>query len=105
MTLDRDQKLAILRRWQDAINRADTLFDPIRRDLGSDPESNLCQSVYGLQEVLTRTTADLLDDGGNWLEWYWLENDLGKKCLDAGKAGNMRSIGNLEGLLEMIELQ
>jgi hypothetical protein len=69
-----------------------------------DPENPLCQAVWRTQEVLTDTTSDLLDDGFEWLSWFWLENDMGRKGLEAGNKDEKRPIRTLDDLVWLLEV-
>lgn len=102
--IDTARKLAILSRWQKAIEEADAHFDPVVDMLRLDPESRVCQAVWRSQEALTATTSDLLDDGLEWLGWYWLENDMGSKGLEAGTKDEKRPVRTLEDLVWLLEV-
>lgn len=102
--IDKTRKLAILTRWQKAIEEADAHFDPVVEMLRLDPENRVCRAVWRTQEALTATTSDLLDDGREWLGWFWLENDMGRKGLDAGTVAEKRPIRTLEDLIWVMEV-
>lgn len=102
--IEKARKLAILTRWQKAIEEADAHFDPVVEMLRLDPENRVCQAVWRTQEVLTATTSDLLDDGREWLGWFWLENDMGSKGLMEGSEAVKRPIRTLEDLIWLMEV-
>lgn len=102
--IDTARKLAILTRWQKAIEEADANFDPVVAMLGLIPESPLIDAFWCTQSVLTATTSDLLDDGNDWLAWFWLENDMGRKGLMAGSEAVKRPIRTLEDLIWVMEV-
>ena len=102
--IDKARKLAILTRWQKAIEEADAHFDPVVDMLRLDPENPLCEAVWRTQSALTTTTSDLLDDGKEWLGWYWLENDMGRKGLEEGTEAEKRPIRTLEDLIWVMEV-
>jgi hypothetical protein len=102
--MDYAQKIAILTRWQKAIEEADANIDPVVDMLRLDPENPLCQAVWRTQEALTTTTSDLLDDGFEWLGWYWLENDMGRRGHDAGPKDAVRPIRTLDDLVWLLEV-
>lgn len=95
-------KLAILNRWQEAMNHADTHFDQLINIMGLHPEGETLTAVSVLQYVLTESTADLLGDEFEWLVWFWIENDMGVKGMKAGPPDDMRPIKTLEDLLWLI---
>lgn len=100
--MDRMQKMAVLKRWQDAIQTADEHFDAMNELLGLAPEGPTFSAVWALQGALTAATADLLDDAGS-VEWFWLENAMGEKGLPAGPKGDLRPIRTLDDLLWLVE--
>lgn len=102
--MDSAQKLAVLKRWQEAIQAADEHFDAMCSLMGLQPEGPTFSAIWGLQGALTSATADLLDDGV-WLEWYWLENDmgLGEKKASPAKGVDLRPIKTLQDLLWLLE--
>lgn len=95
-------KLAILKRWQEAMNHADTHFDQLINLMGLHPEGETLTAVGVLQDALTQTTAELLGDKSEWLIWFWVENDMGAKGMTAGPTDDMRPIKTLEDLLWLI---
>lgn len=101
--IDRARKLTILIVWQNAIKEADAAFDPVVAMLGLTPESRLCQAVWRTQEALTATTSILLNDRESWLGWFWLENDMGNKGLEAGTEAEKRPIRTFEDLIWVME--
>lgn len=101
--MNRDQKLAALKRWQDAMERADATIDPVIQLLQLQPESPICDAVWRLQSALTAMTADLVGDCADWLSWYALENDMGRKGMEAGWSGFEREIRTLDDLLWLVE--
>jgi hypothetical protein len=44
-----------------------------------------------------------IGDASGWLAWYWLENDMGNKGMEAGYNGNLKKIRFVDELLELIE--
>lgn len=100
-----EQKLAALTRWQEAMERSDVTIDPVVSLLQLQPESPVCDTVWRLQSALTAATADLVGDCGEWLNWYALENDMGRKGMEAGPAGQLREIRTIGDLLWVMEVK
>lgn len=98
------EKLAALRAWQSAIERADKLINPVIETLQLAPESPIPESVWGLQDALTVAYAQLIGDGFEWLSWYAHENNFGAGGYEAGPVGATRKIRTLEDLLWLIEV-
>lgn len=101
--MTREQKLAALNRWQQAMEQADAALNPVISLLKLEPESPVCEAVWGLQRALIDTTAGLVGDQGDWLDWYAHENEMGRKGYEAGWPGAEREIKTLDDLLWLIE--
>lgn len=97
--MTQEQKLAALTRWQQAMEQADAALNPVISLLKLEPESPVCEAVWRLQRVLIDTTADLVGDQGDWLDWYAHENEMGRKGYEAGPPWQQREIRTLEDLL------
>ena len=100
--MTKEQKLAALTRWQQAMEKVDSTIDPVINLLQLHPESPVCETVWRLQSALTAATADLVGgDPLDWMGWYALENDMGRKGLEAGHGDEapLRKISTLEDLL------
>ena len=102
--MTREQKLAHIQAWHDAMTKADDTIQPVIDALklcGEDPITN---TVWQLQTDLTRAYAEILDDALESLSWFACENDMGRKGMEAGVAGEMRPIRTVEDLLWLIEV-
>ena len=101
--MNREQKLSALARWQQAIEQSDAAIDPVIKLLQLQPESPICEAVWRLQSALTSMTADIVGDFGDWLGWYAMENDMGRKGYEAGPKDAEREIRTLDDLLWVME--
>ena len=102
--MTRDEKLAHIQAWHDAMTRADDAIQPVIDALklcGDDPITN---TVWQLQTDLTHAYAALLDDAFESLSWYASENDMGAKGREAGIRSDVRPIRTAEDLLLLIEV-
>ena len=102
--MTREQKLAHIQAWHDAMTKADASLQPVIDALklcGEDPITN---TVWQLQTDLTRAYAALLGDAIEELEWYAADNDMGRKGVNAGITGDMRPIRTADDLLWLIEV-
>ena len=100
--MNQEQKLAALTRWQQVMEKADATINPVIDLLQLHPESPICETVWRLQSALTAATGDLVGgDPLDWLGWYSMENDMGRKGLEAGLGDEepLRKISTLEDLL------
>lgn len=69
---------------------------------GKNPEGPLVTCLGNLFATYTETLDELLD-AGDWLQWYWIENDGGKVGLEAGYDGDVSKIRSLDDLCRLIE--
>ena len=101
--MTKDEKLALLAEWKEQIERSDAGMRPLTEALGSNGESKPELAVYWLQEAYTRAVARLVGDLDGHLSWYAIENDFGRKKLQAGTVKEMRSIASFDDLLWLLE--
>ena len=99
------EKLRALERWESAISRTEQYSASLQRSMGLQPEGGLITTFAALEKALTEATAELLKDRAAWLYWYWLDNDMGARGLEAGPRGQLREIRCLEDLLWVIEVK
>ena len=86
--------------WQAAIEAADAKISPVMEVLKLPPESPVFEAVSELQDALTAVVSAIFDDADGSIAWYWLENDMGRKGLEAHPAGEaFRPIRTLDDLL------
>lgn len=103
MTPTKEQISAALHAWQHTIEQADQRMQPAIDALGLPPESPVWLAVQELQTSLTVMTAAYVNDRCNWLEWFWIENDMGAKGMEAGPTGDVRPIKTLADLRWLLE--
>ena len=98
------ERMTLLKQWEEQILTTDKLQEQIEAVFGDCIESEFFRVISDLAGKYTKTVSDLIGDT-DWLDWYWLENDMGARRMEA-KAANwkkMRKITNLEVLCRMIE--
>lgn len=96
-------KIDLLNRWKEVITESSTLIDPVVDILGCHPENPISDAVYLLQSEFTKVVAASVGDDAEWLDWFWLENEFGKRGFEAGFGENLRPIKNIEDLVWLIE--
>jgi len=101
--MNRHEKMQALKDWQLAIQESDALIAPVREMLLIRPESPINEAVDRLGIALTDATAKLVGDKAEWLDWYAMENDFGRKGLSARFMGHEKPIKSLEDLMDLIE--
>ena len=101
--MNKTEKLELMKRWQVAIDASDAALNKLADVVGS-YDGPLGHSLFALQSEYTRAVSMLIGDT-DWLEWYSLENDMGRKGLKAcgSESQKMRKIETLKQLLAVIE--
>lgn len=102
--MNRETKLKLLHEWQETIQNADRIMDKLGEVVGG-ADGPLGDSMYRMQAVYTRAMSLLLNDENNWLEWYALENEMGKGDLTAtpGNGVPLKTVKTLDQVLMLIE--
>lgn len=67
-----------LEAWRIAMREMDKQYDALYALLGCKPEWPLTDAILKLQTVATDSTAAAVGDAGGWLDYYWLECNMGK---------------------------
>lgn len=98
------EMVPVLQGWQRHMLAADAQISEAQA-FGLRVESPLIQAVFELKSALTASVAAQVGDSvDGWLEWWWLENAMGKRGLEASSsiAGKMRPIRTLKQLARLI---
>jgi len=103
MKLTKSEKLALLQKWKASYDRTEAVTDKLR-ELVNDATGQLYDALWANFDDQTRTIGLILGDEAEWMNWYELECDMGRKPLEAGKDGKMKKIKTLNQLLWIIEL-
>lgn len=97
------EKLAILRKWKDAHDRGEAVAESLEPIFGRySHEGEVVQAMWDHFDLTTELVALILGDKGGWCSWYALENNFGRKGMEAGPPGNMRKITSPSRLLWLI---
>ncbi len=88
-----------IRDWHAATVRVRDMMRAIRAVLSPEPESEHNNAVWGA----IQSYADALNtayDLDGWLEWWWIECELGDKPMKAAPAGEpLRKIDTVDDLI------
>lgn len=97
-------KLEHLKAWEAHYCKAEAATSVLRDLVGIDPQSQLYEALWDMGGY-TRALSELLgDESFYWLDWYMVENDMGKLGTRAGnQALGVKPISTLEDLLWLIE--
>lgn len=94
--------LEVLEKWKKQIEDSDAQIERFR-DFFNCVECDLIFSFEKLQCEYTKEIAEKIGDTyAHWLNWFWLDNDMGKKELEAGYDGNISPVTGLNALKELI---
>jgi hypothetical protein len=102
--MTKDEKLALLAEWKEQIERSDAGMRPLTEALGSSGESKPELAMWRLQYAYTQAVAMVVGDQDGHLMWYSLENDFGRKKLQAGTVKEMRAIASFDDLIWLLEV-
>ena len=90
-----------VRTWHTTVKATGEAVDALDRVVGCSPESPLSQSIYAMVIAYTDAVQDAhgLD---TWLEWYWLECEMGETPLSASIGDEpLREIATVEDLIAL----
>ena len=92
-----------IRAWHKTIAQVEAAMDDIDRVIGYSADSPLAQAFAALSVEYTNAVQDC-HGLGKWLEWYWLECNMGKTPLSASIGDNpLREIATVEDLIKLCE--
>ena len=102
--MTRSEMVTHLERWQQAHDLMAQKWDAMAGAFGVGmAETPLWEATWGMFQDYTSTLGDLIGDpGGDWLDWFCYENDMGGKGYPAGYDDNMRPIETLGDLADLI---
>jgi hypothetical protein len=101
--MTREEKLKMLEEWKSAHDNLKLRFVKLGR-LFDSVTGPLFDAAWMTFSNYTKLVSILLGDEFETLEWYWMENDFGRKSMEAGTKGRMRKITDFEQLLWLIEV-
>jgi hypothetical protein len=61
------------------------------------------EAVSFLMSAYTESVGLAIDDQADWLNWYWMENGLGKKAMPAAR-DHKRPLKKIKGLDDLLWL-
>ena len=98
------QKRKRITHWHFDITQMQEVLDKCDKVIGLAPQGDLYHACSCIMSALTLTTAELVNDEAEWLEWHWLENGMGSKGLSAGYDGQEKHIRSLDDLFWLMEV-
>ncbi|MCK9622181.1 MAG: hypothetical protein M0R47_16795 [Methylobacter sp.] len=101
--MTKSEKLQMLEAWKAAHDDIESKFDELGK-LFNDITRPLFDAAWRTFSNYTKLVSAQLGDEFESLEWYWMENQFGKREFEAGADGEKRSICDFEDLLWLIEV-
>jgi hypothetical protein len=101
--IDRENTLTLLREWQKHHDALVSLMDGIEATIGLAPDGPMYDTVWKVFDAYTNTLAVEVGDYCSWLEWHYVENDMGAKAMEAGYDKKLCKIKTLVDLARLIE--
>ena len=99
--MNNEQKRKRITHWHSDLMQMEETLDKVNSAVGLVPEGDLSHACSCMMSALTLTTAELVNDEADWLDWYWLENEMGKRGFQAGPVNNPEHYN--QGGIECIE--
>ena len=92
-----------IRTWYNVITHLEAKIEALDRVIGFHPEAPLAQAISDVMTEYTNAGQDCHGLGA-WLEWYWLECNMGKTPLSASIGDEpLREIATVEDLIKLCE--
>ena len=91
-----------LERWKATIVQAEVAIAQFIAPLRPIPESALYDIPYRLMDAYTSAVSAQVGDQDEWLSWFWADNEMGRKKLEAMINGKHRKIRTLKDLARAI---
>ena len=102
--LTRQQKSYTIGKLIAAHDAVHAQLDALKPTLNPDPGCPLYNAIFELLNVAIMATAEAIGgSAGEWLDWFVIENDCGRKAHEAGYDNRLRPIRTVEDLLDLIE--
>lgn len=100
---DKHRSMALLQEWKEHHEAAEKVMDGIKASVGLDPHGPLSDMVWRMFDGYTLALGMALgDEFGTWLAWYYMENDMGRKGMEAGYDKKLKPIKTLAHLYALI---
>lgn len=97
------QALDMLTEWSIQHKRLSNLDAQLKTIFGRAAEGEHFDAVWRMFDAYTDALSLALGDTDDWLIWYFMENDMGAKAMQAGYDGKVRKVKNVRDLLWLIE--
>ena len=99
----REEKLDALRGWEARRKDMDSKIAQLEELTGISWESPFLESIRRVQEQDRIITSQIVEDKGEWLDWYCYENSFGADGMTIKVGDTISTVPDLESLLNAIE--
>lgn len=102
--MTRDEMIQRLQRWAEVIAEIEAVDDALEQLTMCAPEGRLTTAMWSAVGAYGETLEALLigSSASNWLEWYWIENDMGKKGMKVLDGEDEWRIDGLEAFADFL---
>lgn len=91
-----------IRRFHEVVADMESVIDDLKKPLRMEPDAPLCEACWHLIGAY-KDALDAKYAIGGWLEWWWLDCDLGDKPRFATPSGGVRrDIATIDDLVQLI---
>lgn len=84
--------------WKELLKQCDALSCLT----GAEFAGPLFDAIFKLASEYTKAVAEIVGDDDEWMEWYEMDNEFGRRGFEAGRNGELRKISCVEDLLWLI---
>ena len=92
-----------LKEWEELHDELKAIQYGIEKMFGCHPESQFYDTTWRVFDAYTIALAETLGDkGGDWMQWYCAENEMGASGHSAGYDGKTKPIKTMNNLYELI---
>jgi len=99
--MDKERKIQLVMECLEAYDRIEAVTDDLNR-LFNGTDSPVCNAMYTAHDLLMKRTSELVGDSSEWIDWFVVENDCGKRGLSAGYDDDVKPIRSAGDLLKLM---
>jgi hypothetical protein len=82
-----DQIVLRLEAWADRQRKLTAQYEALKALTGADCECELLKPVWSVWSAYTVAVSELVGDNNEWLQWYELECDMGRRPREVTSLG------------------
>lgn len=93
-----------LKVWHKTMSDIDAECERLSSIFNGACESDLFRAIYEVQDQYTKLVSESVGDKSEMLNWYWLDNNMGKNGYEVRIGENYTFVRSLEDLETVIKL-